>query len=323
MITDDIESFIEEWNDAGDRLLVHTSGSTGVPKPFWAQKEKMANSARLTCDFLGLKSGDTALLCMPMRYIAGKMVVVRSLIRQLRLVAVEPCGHPLANVEEHLVFAAMTPMQVYNTLQVDVERKRLMDVENLIIGGGAIDPDMMLQLSSFPNKVYSTYGMTETLSHIAMRRLNGDDASQWYKPMDNVTVSLATDGVLAIDAPLVAEGLLVTNDIAEVREDGCFRIIGRRDNIINSGGVKIQIEEVETLLLPHIKGDFAITSMPDKKFGEIVVLLVSEMNADEALEACKAVLPRLWIPKLVKLVESIPHTGTGKIDRATCKALLT
>lgn len=322
MIIDDIEAFKNEWNDASDRLLVHTSGSTGKPKPFWALKEKMANSARLTCDFLSLKSGDTALLCMPMKYIAGKMVVVRSMVRNLRLVAVEPCGHPLADVAEHIVFAAMTPMQVYNTLQVDVERRRLMDIDNLIIGGGSVDPELMNELVSFPNKVYSTYGMTETLSHIAMRRLNGPDASLWYCPMRDVSVSLGDEGTLVIDAPLVSEGVLVTNDIAEIREDGCFRIQGRRDNTINTGGIKVQIEEVEAFLSSHIKGDFAITSMPDKKFGEIIVLLVSAMSVDDAADVCRMTLPHYWMPKLVKRVDSIPHTGTGKIDRATCKAML-
>lgn len=323
MIQQDIDAFKAEWTDSSDRLLVHTSGSTGQPKPFWASKEKMANSARLTCDFLGLKPGDTALLCMPLRYIAGKMVVVRSIIRSLHLVAVEPCGHPLASVDCHLAFAAMTPMQVYNSLQVPSERQRLMEVDNLIIGGGSVDAEMSSVLHSFPGRVFSTYGMTETLSHIAMRRINGPSASEWYTPMPSVNLSLSADGTLVIDAPLVAEQSLVTNDIAELRPDGSFKIIGRRDNTINTGGIKVQIEQVEEMLKPHIVGDFAITSMPDKKFGEVIVLLLTDMSVDEARTRCLAVLPHYWMPKLIRNVDAIPHTGTGKIDRATCKSLLT
>jgi O-succinylbenzoic acid--CoA ligase len=178
-----LEKFLEEWNNPSEFVEVKTSGSTGEPKRMMVEKRRMLNSARITCDFLGLKKGDTALLCMSTDYIAGKMMVVRSIERGLNLISVEPSGHPLAARENlEFSFAAMVPMQVYNSLQVPEEKERLMDILHLIIGGGAIDEAMEREIRNFPNAVWSTYGMTETLSHIALRRISGPDASDWYTP---------------------------------------------------------------------------------------------------------------------------------------------
>lgn len=200
--------FLAEWNSPESTVLVHTSGSTGVPKPVRVEKKRMLNSARITCDFLGLQPGDRSLLCMPLDYIAGKMVVVRSIERHLQLTSVEPSGHPLENVTTPLDFAAMVPMQVYNSLKVPEECEKLCAIRHLIIGGGPVNDDLQQQLSRLPNNVWSTYGMTETLSHIALRRLNGKEASLWYTPFNSVAVSLNAKGCLMIDAPLVHEGLL-------------------------------------------------------------------------------------------------------------------
>ena len=319
-----IEEFLEEWNNASDTVLVHTSGSTGVPKPMWVEKRRMMNSARITCDFLGLRQGDTALLCMPLDYIAGKMMVVRSLERGLRLVSVEPDGHPLATVEEPIDFAAMVPMQVYNSLQVAEERERLRSVRHLIIGGGAIDETMARELSTFPNAVWSTYGMTETLSHVALRRLSGADASEWYVPFPSVRVSLSVDGCLVIDAPEVCPQMLVTNDIAELEETPlslpCFRILGRKDNVICSGGIKIQAEEIERLLHPYMDLPYLISKRPDSKFGEIVVLLTEGSTADARM-VCERVLPKYHQPRAYVHVDSIPMTPTNKPARKQAEQL--
>ena len=230
-----LSEFISDWKSASPYLEVQTSGSTGTPKRIMVRKEQMVNSARLTCDYLGLRQGDKALLCMPLRYIAGKMMVVRSLVAGLDLVIREPSGHPMADIDMPLRFAAMIPLQVYNTLQVPEERERLCQIDILIIGGGSIDHELETRIQELPICVYSTYGMTETLSHIALRRLNGPDASPYYTPFPSVKLSLSTDDTLIIDAPLVTDETLVTNDVAELLPDGRFRILGRKDNIINSG----------------------------------------------------------------------------------------
>lgn len=339
-----LEDFFSEWNNGSDRVLVHTSGSTGKPKPMMVEKKRMLNSARITCDFLGLKPGDSALLCMSLDYIAGKMVVVRSIERHLHLISVSPSGHPLKDIDlkdvnGEITFAAMVPMQVYNTLQVPEERGRLTHIRHLIIGGGAIDASLEKELQALPGNIaiWSTYGMTETLSHIALRRINGAEASEWYQPFDSVKISQTEEGCLVIDAPLVCAETLVTNDIVEIEsyiynkvEKLRFRIKGRKDNVICSGGIKIQIEEVEALLKPHLEKPFMIAKKKDEKFGEIAVLLTE----DEDLKKVEATIRRLlsgksddsnksseskshkyWIPREYLHVEHLPLTETGKPKR--------
>lgn len=316
------EEFIREWNDGSERLLVHTSGSTGAPKPMWVEKSRMKASALTTCRFLGLNAGDTALLCMPLDYIAGKMMVVRAIVCGLRLIEVPPSGHPLAGLKSAPTFAAMVPMQVYNSLWVAEERRLLGSISHLIIGGGAIDNDMADELAGFGNAVWSTYGMTETLSHIALRRLSGPEASEWYTPFDGVSVSLTPDGCLAIDAPDVCATTITTNDIARLAPDGRrFRIIGRKDNVICSGGIKIQAEEVERMLAPHIGSPFIVTKRKDPKYGEAVVLLVQSADTAGAEAACRSALPKYWQPHHIISVCRIPTTATGKPARKEAERL--
>lgn len=331
-----LEDFLSEWNNDSDRVLVHTSGSTGKPKPMMVEKKRMLNSARITCDFLGLKPGDSALLCMSLDYIAGKMVVVRSIERHLHLISVSPSGHPLKDVDEEITFAAMVPMQVYNTLQVPEERERLTHIRHLIIGGGAIDASLEKELQSLPGDIaiWSTYGMTETLSHIALRRINGDESSEWYQPFDSVRISQTEEGCLVIDAPQVCAETLVTNDIVEIEpyiynkvEKLRFRIKGRKDNVICSGGIKIQIEEVEALLKPHLEKPFMLAKKKDEKFGEIAVLLtededikkveatVRRLLSDESEKSSDHKKYKYWIPKEFRYVEHLPLTETGKPKR--------
>ena len=328
-----LEDFFSEWNNDSDRVLVHTSGSTGKPKPMMVEKKRMLNSARITCDFLGLKPGDSALLCMSLDYIAGKMVVVRSIERHLHLISVSPSGHPLKDINEEITFAAMVPMQVYNTLQVPEERERLTHIRHLIIGGGAIDASLEKELRSLPGNIaiWSTYGMTETLSHIALRRINGAEASEWYQPFDSVKISQTDEGCLIIDAPQVCAETLVTNDIVEIEsyiynkvenhEEEIkyrFRIKGRKDNVICSGGIKIQIEEVEALLKPHLEKPFMIAKKKDEKFGEIAVLLTEDENIKKVEATIRRLLSdhKYWIPREFRYVEHLPLTETGKPKRS-------
>ena len=317
-----LEEFLAEWHNDSPFVRVKTSGSTGAPKPMMVEKRRMLNSARITCDFLGLREGDTALLCMSLDYIAGKMMVVRSIERNLKLLSVPPSGHPLAtvNAPSPLDFAAMVPMQVYNTLQVPEERARLMQVRHLIIGGGAIDEAMEAELRTFPHAVWSTYGMTETLSHIALRRLNGPAASEWYMPFPSVSISQTPDGCLVIDAPEVCPEPLVTNDIVEITSSR-FRILGRKDNVICSGGIKIQIEEVELQLRPHLHAPYLLSKRQDGKFGEIAVLL-TEGSVEEARLICERVLPKYHQPKAYLHVARIPLTETGKPARHQAEKLI-
>lgn len=308
-----LNDFLSEWNSARTTLTVHTSGSTGVPKAIEVEKTRMRASARMTCRFLGLKEGDTALLCMPLRYIAGMMMVVRAEEVGMRLLCVEPDGHPLASCNEHVDFGAMVPLQVWNSLQVPEERERLKDIGTLIIGGGALDVQLEDELKTFPNRIYATYGMTETLSHIAMRRVG----EPWFYTLPGISIHKDENDCLVIDAPSLTPSTLFTHDIVEFNEDGGFKIKGRIDNVICSGGIKIQIEEVEAFLHPLYGDTIQVTSHPHPKFGEEVVYLTTQ-PIDEAL--LRSQLPNpYWFPKQIIQVDELPKTATGKPDRARAK----
>lgn len=320
-----LNDFIRQWNDGTATLTVQTSGSTGKPKPITVEKSRMVASAERTCRFLGLTAADTALLCMPLDYIAGKMVVVRCLVSGMRLISVEPSSHPLKGLEEQPTFVAMVPLQVHQALQVAEERQRLMQVRNLIIGGGAIAPSLEEALRDFPHAVWSTYGMTETLSHIALRRINGAEASDFYTPMEGVETRQSPDGCLEIFAPSICPTHLKTNDIVQMAADGrSFKVLGRKDNVIDSGGIKIQIEQVEERLHGKLRGRFAITKRPHEKYGEAVVLALE--NNGETIEDAKAIcqqcLPKYWTPKAYVMLEAIPTTETGKVARKSLEEIV-
>lgn len=323
-----LADFLAEWFNETDTVKVHTSGSTGTPKELWVEKRRMMESARLTVNFLDLQPKDTALLCMPLQYIAGKMVVVRSLVAGLNLLPVAPCSRPLQYLETAPDFAAMVPLQVYTSIQNPRDKELLRQIRHLIIGGGAIDRTLGEELRDFPHAVWSTYGMTETLSHIALRRLNGPEATDWYTPFNGVQISLSPEGTLTIDAPQVCPLSLVTNDLTEFNDRGQFRILGRRDNTINTGGVKVQTEEIEAQLKPLTELPFAITSVPDPKLGERIVILIQtsggqQLQPEEFAQLTEAIshLPRYWQPRQVIPVPELPLTGTGKPDRAEAKRI--
>ena len=311
-----LDEFLEEWYADGDTIAVKTSGSTGKPKWLQVEKKRMVASARMTIQFLGLQPRQAALLCMPLEYIAAKMMVVRALVGDLRLICIEPTGHPMAHpavVDERIDFAAMVPLQVFNSMMVPEEKNRLARVGQLIIGGGYIERQLENQLSDMPCPVWSTYGMTETLSHVAMRRLNGNDKTQWYTPLQGVSVSQDDEGCLVIDAPMLCPQTLHTNDVVRMNADKRrFIVLGRKDNVICSGGVKIQAEEVEKRLQPYVNAPFFIGKEKDPKYGEIVVMVVESEDKKTLEDIIDGVLPKYWKPRKIYSVTRLPLTETGK-----------
>ncbi len=312
---------------SSDFITVQTSGSTGVPKKMQVQKSRMIASAKATLTFLNIQKGQSALLCLPTKYISGMMMVVRSIVGGLHLIEGDVCGHPLeAFVDQgaSFDFVAMTPMQVFNSLQVPQEKMLLQQIGTLIIGGGAISPALEKELRKLhPVRIYSTYGMTETLSHIAMRQVNGEHPSSWYVPLPGVTIDTDTNDALRIFAPEIYPDWLQTNDVVHCVNQK-FEVLGRRDNIINSGGVKIQLEQVEKEIAQVYSSlNFVVTSVADDKFGEVLVLLVEKGNDIDCRlsEIDFDFLPRYFQPKHMLFVEHIPMTETGKPNRPLCKQL--
>lgn len=320
--TNRTNEFVNEWKSATSCITAYTSGSTGRPKPINLEKGKMVASAQKTLNFLKLMKGDSALLCLPLEYIAGKMLVVRCLVGALRLIITAPSSRPFRTLLSPPDFAAITPMQAVETLKHSHDTMIMKGTGQIIIGGGAIPTDLECKLRDFPNNVWSTYGMTETLSHIAMRKLNGKGATPYYTPLDGVKVSLTNDGRLKIDAPYVCEQTLITNDLAEIRPDGTFIITGRKDNVVCSGGIKLQIEDLERRLQGVFDFPFILTSVKDQLLGEALVMLYrSESSKEDLKHLCTKVLNRYEIPKHYLRVTDLPTTSTGKIARLEAKRL--
>ncbi|SFS83579.1 O-succinylbenzoic acid--CoA ligase [Succinivibrio dextrinosolvens] len=327
-----IESLYQEFISDSDSISVFSSGSTGEPKELKLKKQYMLNSAHMTCSYLKIPKGASTLLCMPLKFIGAKMVVIRALAEELELVAVNPSSHPLLGLRKAPYFAAMTPAQVFSSLESDAEREILFNIKELIIGGGAVNSSLKAQLMPSSNRIWSTYGMTETISHIALRRVNiedsSDDKSNGYVPFEGVSLHKAQDGTLVIDAPYIGVKALKTNDVVEFNPDSSFNILGRADNIINSGGIKIQIEKLEELIREFLDCEFNVTSVESKKFGESVCLLIKNspsthqsMSDDAILRQIKDKVPKYWAPKVILRTAVLPRTESGKPARAKLKSL--
>lgn len=319
-----VYAFLVEWFSSSSTIEVQTSGSTGAPKRIKVDKQQMMLSAIRTCDFLKLKEGDTALLCMDMRYIGAKMMVVRALVCGMNLLVRKPSGHPLCDVTQTIDFLSVVPLQLYNTLNTPEERQRLDAISRVIVGGGAVEDSVCALCREVPGRIYSTYGMTETLSHVALRLLNGTDATTHFVPLQGVKVMSSEQGTLVINDTLLGGEDITTNDVGTVFSDGTFVVHGRADNVVNSGGVKIQLEEDEVLLRTFIDVPFALTSVKDVRLGEALVLLVDKRykkSDTDLLDGMKKILPQYHIPKYFFRLEAIPMSGNAKLNRHECQKL--
>lgn len=317
----ELGAFILDWLSPEDEIVVHTSGSTGNPKPIRHSKLAMVASALATGEFLGLKEGNTALLCLSAKTIAGMMMVVRAMILRLNLIIVPPDGHPLKDLPGNIIpdFTAMVPAQVYNSINEAADLKVLKQIPKLIIGGGEINTALNDQLIALPNAIYATYGMTETITHVALRNVNGANRSDFFRALPGVKLETDDRGCLVITAPRIRTEPIFTNDLVELQSNNKFRWLGRYDNIINRGGQKIIPEEVEREISAFITTRFFICSYPDEKLGEVPVLIlesaeINELNKRTLLNQLKLALGRK-APSEIFTLSRFWETASGKIDR--------
>lgn len=313
--------FILDWVSDAPDLHVMTSGSTGKPKRIRLQKDRMVNSALATGAYFDLQPGEKALHCLPARYIAGKMMLVRAIVLGLELYYTDPSNTPLLNFPGHkFAFAAMVPSQVMHSLE------ELRRVDDLIIGGAPVNQSLRDALQDSGSRAFETFGMTETITHIALRRINPrDGGAQPFQTLPGVKVSKDDRGCLLIEAPAILDKTLTTNDLVELHSETHFSWKGRIDNVINSGGVKISPEEVEAALAPHIEQDFFLAGVPHPELGEAVILITSgnepEWDLPSLLERSKG-LDKYHRPKRHLHTAEFQYTPNGKLDRqATISSL--
>ncbi len=315
----DIFQFILDWFSTADYMEVKTSGSTGNPKEIQLLKKHLIASAEATISFFDLKKKDRILHCLPISFIAGKMMVVRALIGGLDLYIVQPSSKPDI-FPDNVSFAAMIPLQVSNLINDDESHKSFSKIDKLIVGGSFISVDLIYQLQKITTQVWQTYGMTETITHIALRKINGSNKSEWYSTLSGVSVKLDNRGCLIISADYIGVSKLITNDLAEISETGEFKIKGRVDNMIISGGIKFNPEEIERKLSGSISNDYFVGGLNDNELGQKLVLFIEDKGTlkrkvFDLWEMIERKLAKLEIPKEIIFLPSFNRTTSGKIDR--------
>jgi O-succinylbenzoic acid--CoA ligase len=290
---------------------MQTSGTTGEPKVLKVKKQLMANSAIATGAFFDLNPGDKALYCLPTRFIAGKMMLVRSFILGLDIDFVEPSSNPLAKNDTKYDFAAMVPLQAQNSLGA------LKDVRKLIVGGARMNRSLEKSLSKSKNIVYETYGMTETLTHIAAKVVG----EKFFTILPNIQISQNEYNCLVVDAPSISEEKIITNDLVELINDHQFVFLGRADNVVNSGGIKLIPEQIEEKLAHGIHSRFFVGGVADAVLGEKLVLVI-EGEKQAIDEEIYSTLGKYEKPKEVFYLSKFMETESGKIKRKEILASL-
>lgn len=310
--------FLKNWFDESEFIQAQSSGSTGIPKTILLNKKSMIASAQLTNQYFELKENDSILLCLSANYIAGKMMIVRALVGNLHLVAIEPTSSPIVN--QSIEFAAMVPLQVETMLSTLEGKTSLKNISKLIIGGSALSNKLESNLQSISTACFATYGMTETVSHIALRNINGKNRSNGYQALDGVWFDTDERECLIIHARHLQDDTFITNDIVQLKSKTEFEWRGRFDNVINSGGIKLFPELLEQKIAPIIQQRFYIYGQKDEKLGEKAILVIEgEVFSKETLQHLKdkigAVLNPYEIPREIVFIPHFEETSSGKVKR--------
>jgi O-succinylbenzoic acid--CoA ligase len=318
--------FCQKWLKGEQTFEVKTSGSTGTPKIIYPTRQAIRASVAMSQKFFAWKGGEKALVCLHTQYIAGKMMLVRGLELGWTMYLQMPNHNPLATFEQNLDFAAFVPLQMQNILENTPQKlANFSPNANIIIGGASVSNHLEKMLAGIENpKIFQTYGMTETLSHIAIRRLNGSSQKNFF-PLEQVQIRLNEQNCLCISSPTTLFQEIVTNDIAEIYADGSFRILGRADNIINSGGVKIQLEQVEQEIEKifeqiGLQRRFYCIGTPDSYWGEMLTLCIegeklSENTENKLQKSFQNLSNKYFIPKKIVYLNRFSETETGKVKR--------
>jgi O-succinylbenzoic acid--CoA ligase len=315
--------FIKDWLNHVHDFTINTSGSTGAPKKIKITRTQMEHSALMTIRALDLQKGDTALVCLNTQYIAGKMMLVRALTGNLKIIATEPALNPLLALNENFDFVALVPLQLESILKSENFYQQINRSKAIIVGGAAINPALQnLLLSKITTPVFATYGMTETISHIALQRMNGFNTIPCFKLLPGIKIRQDERGCLVVDAPYL-KTTIQTNDLVKILDDDTFTWLGRWDNLINTGGIKVIPEEIETgiqKILPsfNIDQNFFICGVPDASLGQKIVLVVEgdiDTRWGDIFDKLKQSFSKYVTPKEILNSEKFIYTKTGKIDR--------
>ncbi|TRX49482.1 AMP-binding protein [Fulvivirga sp. M361] len=316
--------FLKEWCSGASTFKMKTSGSTGKPSDIILTRHQMEASAKASIKAFGLKSGDPIHLCLNTNFIAGKMMLVRAVTGQMNIIAEEPKNIP-ERIDDTIRFTALVPLQLEGLLKNGTTITTLNKLKAIIVGGAPVNELLVEKLQSLICPVYATFGMTETATHIALCKLNGSDKSEFYRTLEGVEIGMDQRKCLTISAPMTNYKTIVTNDKVRIVNNREFEWLGRWDNIINSGGIKIQVEQVEKIVAHYFKREkinqrFFVGPMKDNKLGQKMILCLEGSQASSLLNSSllislKSFLPAYHTPKEMFFIKKFAETPTGKIDR--------
>lgn len=315
----EIGDFLLDWVSDSPTVELQTSGSTGEPKRIHMPKSAMVRSALATGQYLDLPEGTRALLCLPARTVAGKMMLVRALVMGWKLYLQPPGSKPLEGLETRVDFVAMVPMQLEASLE------DLGGIRMVLVGGAPLSRGLLARIPKEGTAIYESFGMTETASHVALRKLNpvpeGEDPEASLPPfrvLPGIEIEQDPRGCLVIRAPYLKGEVLVTNDLVSLESEETFRWLGRADHVVNSGGVKLIPERIEARIAPFMEHPFFLTGMPDETLGEKLVLVVEAPRDDSLLELLRtsADLGRFEVPREVLFSKGFVRTRSGKVNRS-------
>lgn len=325
--------FIREWLAGEETFGMNTSGSTGKPKSISISRAQMIASAQHTARKLNLQKHTRALVCIDTKYVAGKMMLVRALITGMRIMAVDPSANPLVRIpiDNCVQFTAFVPYQVTAILE-SKHPHLLNNLDKVLIGGAPLGERSREELARFQCECYETYGMTETVSHIALRLVNTAAKQPYFETLPGIDIGQDDRGCLVISADYLGEPV-ITNDLVEIVSPGKFLWLGRFDNVINTGGVKVLPEKIEkamtTVFQKHnIDHRFFIAALPDERLGHKVVLVIEGVQFSSesfvpALDDVRATLSPYEFPREVYTIPSFILTETQKVDRKKTLAAAT
>ncbi|MEZ4916978.1 MAG: AMP-binding protein [Chitinophagales bacterium] len=301
--------FINQWINSKNYVIVETSGSTGKPKSIKILKQYMLESAKMTCQYFSLQEKDNVLLCMSAKHIGGMMMIVRAIYAKMNLIVVSPSANPLKDIDTPIDFLAMVPYQVNKTLEQNTEK--LQKVKKLIIGGGTINYSLEQKIIKHQISAFHTFGMTETISHIAIRNIQ---KGKIFHCLQGISVAKNKDNSLVINAPTIGQAHLETNDIIELIDAHSFIWKGRKDFAIESGGVKMHPEMIEQKLASFISNRFLVSSLPDDNFNNKLILIIEGKKVNLPKQIFNA-LDKYEQPKEVFFIDKFVETESGKINR--------
>ncbi|SMD38032.1 O-succinylbenzoic acid--CoA ligase [Reichenbachiella faecimaris] len=314
-----IVDFINHWQQNARTFQFQTSGSTGTSKSIDVSRTQIVASVQATTEFLGLKKNQSALLCLDPSFVASLMMVARCLVNDMNLILQRPSSTPLKEFDYPIDFASFVPVQIYKMIE-DGTIGHLAKIQNILIGGAPLSSMAFETLAKIDTNIYATYGMTETVSHVALMPVKGEYKNAQYEVLPGITLNQDAEECLGILGTVTNHEWLQTNDIVKLTDSNKFQWLGRRDHVINSGGIKIHPEQLEKFIEGYIFTDFIISWKPNDQLGSECMIIAESCQVEKkVLDQIQSIVTQNFskyhAPKSALFIDEFIRTDSGKVKR--------